>query len=546
MTHLVTPTLACLILLAGCSAVAEAQNGAQPAGKGVVYHDENGNGMRDDGEPGIGGVRVSNGSAITVTDADGGYSLDVDDDTILFVIKPRGWQVPMNDLNLPQFYYIHKPAGSPPSRFAGVPPTGELPSSIDFPLHPNDEPDRFEAILFGDTQPRDVKEVNYIAHDVVEDIIGTDAAFGVTLGDIVFDDLDVFEPLNRVIAMIGIPWYNVLGNHDLNTDAVEDHHSDETFESIYGPAYYSFDYGAAHFLVVDDVSWSRPEGERGGYTGGLGEEQLAFIENDLEQIPPDQLVVVFMHIPFTRGWHEADRQALFRLLEARPLTFSVSAHTHWQAHMFLDEEDGWRGEQPHHHLINVTVCGSWWRGEPDERGIPNALMPGGGPNGHAIITFDGSRYSLRYQAAGAPEDYQMNIYAPDEISSGQAGETEVLVNVFFGSEHSTVEMRVDTGEWSALEMVLQPDPHFLQLKKLEEERGVTPGYRSLPAAQDSLHLWRGVLPVGIENGAHLIDVRTTDMFGQTYRSGRIIRVVDPSGAANAASGRRGRGGTDRR
>ncbi|MCZ6695464.1 MAG: calcineurin-like phosphoesterase C-terminal domain-containing protein, partial [Acidobacteria bacterium] len=414
------------------------------------------------------------------------------------------------------------------------------------PLHPNDEPDRFEAILFGDTQPRDVKEVNYIAHDVVEDVMGTDAAFGVTLGDIVFDDLDVFDPLNRVIAMIGIPWYNVIGNHDLNTDAAEDHHSDETFESIYGPAYYSFDYGAAHFIVVDDVSWSRPEGERGGYTGGLGEEQLEFIENDLEQIPADQLVVVFMHIPLIRGWHEPDRQALFRLLEARPLSFSISAHTHWQAHMFLDEEDGWRGEQPHHHLINVTVCGSWWRGEPDERGIPNALMTGGGPNGHAIIAFDGSRYSVRYQAAGAPEGYQMNIYAPDEILPEQVAETEILVNVFAGSERSTVEMRVDTGEWSALEMVLQPDPHYLQLKNLEEERGVTPGYRSLPATQDSLHLWRGMLPAGIEKGAHLVEVRTTDMFGQTYRSGRIIRVVDPSGTANASSGRRGRGGTDRR
>ena len=190
-THLVTPPLTCLILLAGCSAFAEAQNSAQASGKGVVFHDKNRNGTRDQGEPGIGGVRVSNGSAITVTDSDGGYSLDVDDDTILFVIKPRGWQVPMNELNLPQFYYIHKPAGSPPSRFAGVPPTGELPASVDFPLHPNNEPDRFEAILFGDTQPRDGKEVNYIAHDVVEDVIGTDAAFGVTMGDIVFDDLSV-------------------------------------------------------------------------------------------------------------------------------------------------------------------------------------------------------------------------------------------------------------------------------------------------------------------------------------------------------------------
>ena len=34
--------------------------------------------------------------------------------TILFVIKPRGWRTPLTDDMLPQFYYIHKPHGSPP------------------------------------------------------------------------------------------------------------------------------------------------------------------------------------------------------------------------------------------------------------------------------------------------------------------------------------------------------------------------------------------------------------------------------------------------
>ena len=63
------------------------------------------------------------------------------------------------------------------------------------------------------------------------------------LGDIVFDDLSVMEPLNQAIALIGLPWYNVIGNHDLNMDAPNDELSDETFERFYGPAYYSFDHG---------------------------------------------------------------------------------------------------------------------------------------------------------------------------------------------------------------------------------------------------------------------------------------------------------------
>ena len=49
--------------------------------------------------------------------------------------------------------------------------------------------------------------MEYIQHDVIEQILmeeGHDAAFGVTLGDIVFDDLSLMKPLNQAIALIGI------------------------------------------------------------------------------------------------------------------------------------------------------------------------------------------------------------------------------------------------------------------------------------------------------------------------------------------------------
>ena len=80
---------------------------------------------------------------------------------------------------------------------------------------------KLSAILFADTQPRNQWEIDYIAHDVVEELIGTDAAFGVTLGDIMFDDLSLYPSLNRTIGLIGIPWYNVVGNHDINQDTTD-------------------------------------------------------------------------------------------------------------------------------------------------------------------------------------------------------------------------------------------------------------------------------------------------------------------------------------
>ncbi len=503
----------------------------RPTATGVVFHDIDGDGMWKDGDQPMADVRVSNGRQIVRTDAEGRYRLPIDDDTILFVIKPRGWRTPVAENMLPRFYYIHKPAGSPQQRFAGVPPTGPLPDSVDFPLYEQEEPSQFKAILFGDPQPRDQKEVDYIAHDVVEELIGTEASFGVTLGDIAFDNLDVFEAQARAIAVLGIPWYNVIGNHDINYDARRDRHSDETFERIFGPAYYSFDYGPVHFLVLDDVEWLINEEGEGDYQGGLGQQQLDFIRRDLALVPDDQLVVLMMHIPLVQV---RDRQDLYRLIEKRPCCLSISAHRHFHQHRFITREDGWRGPQPHHHVINVTVSGSWWSGMPDDRGIPHTLMADGAPNGYSMVTFDGQSYSFRFKAAGRPADYQMNIYAPEVVRGDPSGETEVLANVFNGSDRSTVEMKVgDQGSWTAMRRVDVEDPLFRRIRETElaireslAARGTDPDtvLRELTRPKISSHIWRGTLPADLAAGSHLIRVRTRDMDGQTHTAHRIVRV----------------------
>ena len=57
--------------------------------RGVVFDDKNANGKQDTGEPGIAGIHVSNGVDIATTNQNGTYQLTIEDDTIIFVIKPR-------------------------------------------------------------------------------------------------------------------------------------------------------------------------------------------------------------------------------------------------------------------------------------------------------------------------------------------------------------------------------------------------------------------------------------------------------------------------
>ena len=227
---------------------------AAPDATGFVYEDLNGNGQRDSGEPGLPGVLVSNQIEVVASAEDGSWKLPARDDCTFFVIKPRGWMTPVDEDQLPQFYYTHKPAGSPESEYPGVAPTGPLPESIDFALHRQVEPDMFKALFFGDPQSRDLKELGYMSHDSIQELIGTDAKFGVTLGDIMFDDLSLFETHNSIVALIGVPWWNVIGNHDINYDSPDDKHSDESFERVYGPNYFAFSYGPVHFVALDDVT----------------------------------------------------------------------------------------------------------------------------------------------------------------------------------------------------------------------------------------------------------------------------------------------------
>jgi hypothetical protein len=499
---------------------------SQKTAKGTVFLDENKNSIFDIGENGVADICVSNGLDVVKTDAEGKWALPVGDDTGIFVIKPSGYSVPVNDAQIPQYFYLHKPAGSPALKTHGVAPTGTLPKSIDFPLFPNDESKPSSALLFGDPQARGLKEVNFITKDVVQECIGTDAIFGMSLGDIVADDPALFKEISQSIAQIGIPWYNIFGNHDHNRDAEEDKYKDETFERFFGPSTFAFEYGQAVFIGFKNIFY-QPNGKSKSH---FTEEQIAFVRNYLKFVPKNKLVALMMHAPILRT---GNRDKMYKLLKDYPHTLSISGHTHQMAHVFVDEKMGWPGEKAHHHFINATVSGSWWCGMYDELGIPHATMNDGGPNGYSIITFDDNKYSIRFKAARKPEDYQMNIYLPDEVTQAQSDTTQILVNVFAGSERSKVEMKFGkNGEWTELEHTIARDPACVKMyklgpyldldldgQKLDEVLGWKMDFPS-----KSRHMWQGTLPPNPPKGTHTISVKTTDMFGQQWTDYRIIRI----------------------
>lgn len=495
--------------------------------RGVVFHDLDTDGARDADEPGIEGVAVSNGRDVVVTDERGRWRLAVDDDTI-FVIKPRGWQTVVDHNGVARGYYVHRRRGSPPLQFGGVEPTGRVPGSIDFALYRHPEPDRFSAIIFGDPQVTTAWEVELLARDVLDQIAREETApLTFWLGDIANNNLDMLPLLIDTVGRLGNTNYYVPGNHDANFDAPANAWAYETWTRVLGPTHYSLNWGPVHFIVLNDVVWQPAEGERRArYTGGISDEQMEFLRNDLALVPRDALVVYMFHIPVTGLSNRAQFLALF---EGRSHVLGVSAHTHTQQHLFLGRDAGWWSDEPHHHLVSVTSCGAWWRGEVDEWGIPATTCGDGVPNGWTVATFEGNRYCLEYVPARMPRSFQMDLFVPSAVTAEEAAQHRIYANVFAGSDQSVVEMRVDGGEWLAMQMSNKPaeeDVAFYQasfeaaLTGLRREADAVPAH--VPVS--STHLWNGPMPTGMQPGYHRLEVRTTDMFGQTYEATRIFVV----------------------
>ncbi|MGQ0529532.1 MAG: calcineurin-like phosphoesterase C-terminal domain-containing protein [Panacagrimonas sp.] len=543
---------ALLICLALGSGLVSTPALAASKARGTVFHDQNNNGTREADESGIAGLLVSNGREIVPSDAHGRWTLPLTDDAVLFVITGKGWAAPLDARGLPRFYYIHKPNGSPNTRYPGQARTGPLPASIEFPLLPAQDADAFSIFVMGDPQPRNQEQVDYLARDVISEMAQVQGPLlGISLGDIASDDLSLYDPINDAMRLIGLPWYNVPGNHDVNYDVDRDEDSDESFSAIYGPPSYAFQRGKVHFLILDDVIYqgqARAEeiktrklsGQR-PYVGGFREDQFRFIENYLRHVPRDHLVVLNMHIPlFQRrtsyyegieSFRKADRERLFALLKQHPHSLSLSAHTHFQQQTYFKAADGWLQDQPHHHVNLGAACGDWFSGLPTYDGFPDATMRDGTPNGYALIHFDGNDYRIRYKVAGADASKQMSLHLPYPVTPAALMDTAIYANVYMGSEYTRVWVRFTPHErWLEMHRSYEPDPRTRAMFDYQSALfaalppELATRYRRISEPQPTEHLWKAALPTDLPRGFHLAEVRALQRSGEEYQERISFRV----------------------
>ena len=194
-----------------------------------------------------------------------------------------------------------------------------------------------------------------------------------------------------------MPFVQVVGNHDLNFQAPGDPGSTATYRRHFGPEYFSFDRGAVHYVVLDDVYWPGTDGfgqETDDYLGHIDATQLRWLEQDLALVEEGRPVVVFTHIPPLSTAYERrgeaspsvrgmiiNREALYELLDPFDAHI-VTGHVHENEHRY---EAG-----PHEHVVGA-VCGAWWTGP---------VCYDGTPRGYAVYEVNGSSVRWRYKSTG--------------------------------------------------------------------------------------------------------------------------------------------------
>ena len=324
-----------------------------------------------------------------------------------------------------------------------------------------------------------------------------------------------------------LPWYNVMGNHDMNYDAPTDALSDETFEMNFGSANYAFNYGHAHFIVLDNILYPDPRDGK-GYWGGYRLDQLLFLENDLKHVPKDKLIVLSQHIHMKNlsGYREGDRQRLFDLLKEFDNVLVMSAHTHLQEQIEYTSAEGWMGRKPLHEYNAGTTSGDWYSGKKDANGLPDATMRDGTPQGYAFLHINGNHYSVDYKVAGREQEYQMNIHAPKVVPHKGRSSSQIVVNFFMGSRNDPVEYRIGNGKWVKMQYIEAADPSYsAKLFEWDFTDRLLPGRRPSNAV-NSTHLWQGPIKTNLPPGEHLIEVRATDRYGKQHYGKRSYQILE--------------------
>mgnify|MGYP000878042172 FL=1 len=179
------------------------------------------------------------------------------------------------------------------------------------------------------------KAANPHAIDTLKEAMGKIIAlpakpsFMIHTGDIThLSKAEQFDNADKLIGSTGIDVHYVPGEHDVVDEGLGKAYLDRYGNNAKGAGWYSFDQNGVHFIGLVNVM-----NLKSGGLGNLGDEQIAWLADDVKNLSSSTPIVVFAHIPLWTiypdwGWGTADSAQVLAMLKRFGSVTVLNGHIH--------------------------------------------------------------------------------------------------------------------------------------------------------------------------------------------------------------------------
>lgn len=422
----------------------------EPSGKGIAH------------------VVVNNGSKFTTTDKDGNWILPTDTNfsKFVYISTPSEYILP-NKNSLASDFYVS---------------VSELAKkeSHNFVLNKRKViSDNICYIAISDPQVRSEKHLERWKTETIADLkYVTDSIsryreiVSVSLGDIVWDRMNLFAPYAASMEGLKLTSFQCIGNHDFdlryqglnNMPEGTPFYGEMVYNQYFGPTDYSFNLGKVHFITLKNINYMGEKTYREGITGA----QLEWLKKDLSYVPKGSTVIISMH---AAGWNKVDNEG--NVVNAKALAEAVKDY---HVHVFAGHTHFAQNNEvtPHLYEHNIgAACGAWWKSHSNRCGAPNGYM---------IVNIDGNNLRWQYKPTGQLANIQMKVYAIGDFKSQL---DYIVANVWDydsqcrvtwnedGIEKGEMEQFTDADESLANIQSVCKTPHLFRVKPSSNTKRIT-------------------------------------------------------------------------
>ena len=395
-----------------------------------------------EGQP-MQGVVVSDGEHVTKTDAEGRYYLQSDLETTshVFITIPSGYEMTGRKNNIA------------PAFFAALKNT-ETVQICDFQLKKVDQTNYTiltmadshvlkGAANFGSTNDRTLFMNEFLPKwkSYANECLAKGPVYGIHLGDMTQQAY-----WKKKVSILGytytydnyslasycadlksspVPIFSVMGNHDHDIPKSgtfgedEQHLARKSFTSAVGPAYYSFEIGTEHYIVLDNVviinsdsgTNNYNDNTATGYKVKIDSKQLQWLKDDVAQIDQSKIkgVVICTHCQFyyaNKGLATIRANEVMAAVNKFPVTLLVG-HSH--VYRYLEANTPTYSKSVREYLTPALMGTAWHDSMTCTDGTPASFVAftfrDGKTNSHEVIPFSNLNKELTLRAYDKDSGY---------------------------------------------------------------------------------------------------------------------------------------------